>query len=74
MTKYRHIDRKWRVDDAKREEPRTCPVSGKRIYANEREAQATAKHRMSDAKTVPTQLRVYKCPYCSGWHLTSKEA
>lgn len=74
MTKYRHIDRKWEADDAKRKQPRTCPVSGKRMYANEQEAKATAKHRMAEKETGPTQLRTYKCPYCGAWHLTSKEA
>ena len=32
----------WETDDVKRDQPRTCPVSGKRMYANEREAKATA--------------------------------
>ncbi len=54
-------------------QPRTCAVSGKRMYANEGEAKATAAHRMTD-KTAPAQLRTYKCLYCGAWHLTSKEA
>jgi hypothetical protein len=74
MTKYRHTDRWWEGDDVKPEQPRTCPVSGKRMYANEREANATAKHRMGDKETHPTQLRIYKCLHCGGWHLTSKQA
>jgi hypothetical protein len=49
-------------------------VSGKRMYANEREANATAAHRMADKEAGPAQLRTYKCLYCGAWHLTSKEA
>jgi hypothetical protein len=64
MTKYRHMDRPWEANDVKPEEPRICSVSGKRMYANEREAKATATYRMSDKETGPTQLRIYKCLYC----------
>ncbi len=73
MTKYRHTDRRWETDEAKPEQPRTCPVSGKRTYSSEREAKATAAYRMSDKEKGPTQLRIYKCLYCSGWHLTRKQ-
>jgi hypothetical protein len=72
--KYRKSRGSWETGDVKREQPRTCPMSGKRIYANEAEAGATAAHRMSDKETGPAQLRIYKCLYCNGWHLTSKEA
>jgi len=72
MTKYRHTNQKWDTSDVKREEPRTCPVTGKRMYPNEREANSTAAHRMHDKDTGPTQLRTYKCLYCGSWHLTSK--
>jgi hypothetical protein len=61
------------VDDAKREQPRICSVSAKRMYANEGEAKATAAHRIADKKTAPTQLRTYKCLHCGAWHLTSKK-
>jgi len=64
----------WESGAVKRDEPRTCPVSGKRMYANENEAKATAAHRMADKETAPTQLRTYKCPHCGAWHLTSKQA
>ena len=37
----KHI-RPWQTDEAEREPPRICPVSGKRMYANEREARAAA--------------------------------
>src|SRR5579863_3946337 len=72
MTKYRHTDRNWETNDVKPKQPRTCPVSGKRIYTSEREANATAKHRMSDMEAGPSNLRIYKCPYCKEWHLTSR--
>jgi hypothetical protein len=55
-------------------QPQICPVSGKRMYANEREAKATAAHRMTDKESAPAQLRTYKCLYCGAWHLTSKQA
>jgi hypothetical protein len=64
----------WDTDDIKRDEPRTCSVSGKRLYATERAANATAADRISDKATGPAQLRTYKCIYCGAWHLTSKEA
>jgi hypothetical protein len=54
--------------------PRTCPVTGKRVYPNEPEAIATAKHRMSDSQSAAPNLRTYKCLYCSGYHLTSKKS
>ena len=72
MTKYRHTKPWEEVDAAKRDQPRTCAVSGKRMYANEREARATAAHRMADKETGPEQLRTYKCQYCGAWHLSSK--
>jgi hypothetical protein len=63
----------WEAADVKREQAQTCPVSGKRIYASEREALATAAHRMADREAGPPKLRTYKCMYCGGWHLTSKQ-
>ena len=44
------------------------------MYSSEREANATAAHRMTDEESAPAQLRTYKCLYCGAWHLTSKEA
>ncbi len=73
MTKYRHFDRNWESSEIKRDPPKTCPVSGKKMYASEREANATAKHRMGDKVSAPAKLRTYKCLYCDAWHLTSKE-
>ena len=64
----------WETNDVKRDRPQTCPVSGKRKYTDEREAKATAAHRMAEKETGPAQLRTYKCLYCGAWHLTSKEA
>ena len=72
MTKYRHTGHNWDMSDSNREEAKTCPVSGKRMYPNELEANATAKHRMGDRDATPAQLRTYKCLYCGSWHLTSK--
>jgi hypothetical protein len=72
--KHRKTNSSWEMDDARREPPRTCAVSGKRMYSNEREANATAAYRMTDKESGPAQLRTYKCLYCGAWHLTSKEA
>jgi hypothetical protein len=73
MTKYRHFDRNWDTGEPNREQPKTCPVSGKKMYPTERAASATANHRMSDQQSAPAKLRTYKCQYCGAWHLTSKE-
>ena len=72
--RHRKTNPSWEAGAAKRDQAPTCPVSGKRMYANENEAKATAAHRMADKETAPTQLRTYKCLYCGAWHLTSKEA
>jgi len=46
-----------------------CPVTGKRQYATEGEALATADHQIA-TNHAPEQLRPYLCPYCETWHLT----
>ena len=73
MTKYRHTKPPLETNPPKRTSPETCLVSGKRMYPNERDAVAAAKHRMSDEQTRGTQLRTYRCPYCGTFHLTSKK-
>jgi len=64
--------RKWTMKGG--DHPRACAVSGKRMYSNEREANATATYRMTDKESASVQLRTYKCLYCGTWHLTSKKA
>lgn len=49
-----------------------CPVSGKRKYATEGEALATAAHQISTAH-APKELRAYLCSWCDAWHLTKAE-
>lgn len=71
--KHRKKSFSWETSALDREQPQTCPVTGKRMYANEGEAKATAEHRMSHKENAPTQLRTYKCLYCGAWHLTSKQ-
>src|ERR1700730_16214171 len=73
MTKDRHTNRDWEMDDAKRDQPKTSSVSGKPMYSSEAAATSTATHRMEDRETSPARLRTYKCLYCGAWHLTSKE-
>jgi hypothetical protein len=72
--KYRHTKPPLETNAIKRDQPRTCAVSGKRMYANEREANDTAAHRLTDKEKGPAQLRTYRCLYCGAWHLTSKQA
>ncbi len=73
MTKYRHTKPPFESQPVKPEKSPACPVSGKRMYTSEREAKSTAAHRMADRESGPAHLGIYKCPYCSTWHLTSKE-
>jgi hypothetical protein len=46
-----------------------CPVSGKRKYATEGEALATAAHQIAN-NNAPKDLRAYQCSWCDAWHLT----
>jgi hypothetical protein len=46
-----------------------CPVSGKRMYASEGDALATAAHQIASAN-APKGLRPYRCSWCEAWHLT----
>jgi hypothetical protein len=55
------------------DQPKTCLTSGKRMYADEAEANAAAAHILSEER-APAHLSTYKCLYCGAWHLTSKEA
>jgi hypothetical protein len=72
--KHRKTKITWDTFTDKQDQPQICSVSGKRMYANEREAKATATYRMSDKGACPAQLRTYKCLYCEAWHLSSKQA
>jgi hypothetical protein len=42
----------------------------KRLYVSLKEAIKVLKHR---EKKTKKKLRIYKCPCCKGYHLTSKE-
>ena len=46
-----------------------CPVSGKRKYATEGEALATAAHQI-ETSNAPKSLRAYICSWCDSWYLT----
>jgi len=48
-----------------------CSVTGKRQYATEGEALATAAHQIAN-NDAPKELRAYLCIYCETWHLTKK--
>jgi hypothetical protein len=69
--RHRNFKTSWESDSGEHEKPQKCSVSGKRMYATEGEANATAAHRMSDKQEKPGQLRSYLCIYCMAWHLTS---
>ena len=71
--KHRKSNLSWEADESKRQLPKTCALSGKRMYTSERDAKATAAHRMNDKDSRASQLRTYKCLYCGAWHLTSKK-
>jgi hypothetical protein len=60
-------------DSEEREPAEICATTGKRMYASEAEAQATARHQMAQKGSGALQLRTYRCLYCEAWHLTSKE-
>jgi len=51
------------------EDEAKCPVSGKRKYASEGEALATAAHQIATAN-APKNLSAYLCSWCECWHLT----
>ena len=71
--KHRKPHISWESDPTDREPPQICPTTGKRMYASEAEAKATAAHQMSQKESEGMQLRTYRCLYCGAWHLTSKE-
>ncbi|MGA7914717.1 MAG: hypothetical protein WCA00_05735 [Candidatus Acidiferrales bacterium] len=50
-----------------------CPVTGKRKYATEGEALATAAHQIATAN-ASKDLRAYQCSWCEAWHLTKNSA
>ena len=50
-------------------EIRRQECSRKKRYASEAEARATADHQ---ARTTGTELKVYECAWCRGWHLSSR--
>jgi len=66
-----------RLDQGKEEAPEgpvvdnesKCPVTGKRKYASEGEALATAAHQIATAN-APRELRAYLCSWCDAWHIT----
>ena len=41
----------------------------KKRYASQTEARATADHQ---ARATGRELNVYECPWCRGWHLSSR--
>jgi hypothetical protein len=49
-----------------------CPVAGKRQYATEGEALATAAHQIANAN-APKDFRAYRCSWCDAWHITKNQ-
>ncbi len=69
----RNLNSSWESGIPKPDPPRLCPVSGKRMYANEREAKSAAAHQMERGQSPQLHLRIYKCLHCNAYHLTSKD-
>lgn len=55
----------WRLPDGQ-------TVCKKRRYRTEPEALLELQHVRDDPKGHKVPVRVYACPYCRGWHLTSQ--
>ena len=51
------------------EEIRRQECARKKRYFSEAEARATADHQ---ARATGRELNVYECPWCRGWHLSSR--
>ena len=49
-----------------------CAESGKLRYRNRRDADHVVAGMDRDGMHRERALRSYECPYCHGWHLTSK--
>ncbi len=49
-----------------------CPATGKHSHASYVGAQE-ALRRVRRRRKNKREARVYRCPNCSGWHLTSKK-
>lgn len=55
-------------------EPLVTFICSKETYATEADARfrlKTIRNRNTKSSKIP--IRIYECPNCSGWHLTSKE-
>jgi hypothetical protein len=50
-------------------ERRHSECGRKTRYPSEAEARATAEHQ---ARATGRELSVYECPWCRGWHLSSR--
>ena len=50
-------------------EIRRSECGRKKRYESEAEARATADHQ---ARASGRELNVYRCPWCHGWHLSSR--
>lgn len=56
-----------------RTEPKSKCRTGKKYYACESDAKIALANCQSDRnKSQRREQRYYKCPHCSGWHLTSR--
>ena len=58
------MDIEQRMKDRRRSE-----CERKQRYASEADARATADHQ---ARSTGKELKVYECPWCRGWHLSSR--
>lgn len=50
-----------------------CAKSGKVRYRTSLDAKIALAKTHRSRKPKRDEKRYYRCPYCDGWHLTSKE-
>lgn len=50
----------------------TCPKTKKMRYTHD-VAQAALADAMKSKKSYRRECRIYECPFCDAWHLTSKK-
>lgn len=50
-----------------------CAKSGKVRYRTLLDAKIALADTHRNPKSKRDEKRYYRCPYCDGWHLTSKE-
>lgn len=51
-----------------------CPESGRKIkYGSRKVALSALNNLRAKPRLATSPVRVYHCPFCAGWHMTSSE-